>query len=132
LISTPLVLASEEYAKKAFVRYAEIPALTAPEVSWAQGSAVLVDAARKVATIRDGTTGETYEEAYDYLISSTGLKRSWPAVPQSLNKKQYLEEAGAHIKLMRDAERVVVVGGGMHNTLMSRSHGLTLLRCCRH
>lgn len=114
------------------MRYAEIPALTAPEVSWAQGSAVSIDAERRTATIRDGTSGETYEEAYDYLISSTGLKRSWPAVPQSLNKKQYLEEAGAHIKVVRDAERVVVVGGGMCNTLMSRSPGLTLLRRCRH
>lgn len=71
-----------------------------------------VDAEKKTALIRDGNTGETYEEAYDYLISSTGLKRSWPAVPQSLSRKEYLEETGAHIKRVKAAERVLVVGGG--------------------
>ena len=71
-----------------------------------------MDSEKKTAIIRNGVTGQTYEEAYDYLISSTGLKRSWPAVPQSLTKKEYLKEAGAHIDRMKAAESVVVVGGG--------------------
>lgn len=43
---------------------------------------------------------------------ATGLRRAWPVVPQSLRRKQYLPEAGAHIAAARASRHVVVVGGG--------------------
>ena len=114
VISSPLALCSQEFAPKAWQRYADLPAFNAPEISFAQGSAVKVDAEKKVATIKDGITGKIYEESYDYLIAATGLKRNWPAVPQSLTKEKYLVEAGKHIELVKNAkDGVVVIGGGM-------------------
>lgn len=113
LIGSPLALASEEFADKAWKKYKDIPALKAPAVSFLQGRATRVDSDRKVAVITDTLSGKESEESYDYLIVSTGLRRDWPTVPQSLRRKQYLAEAAAHIRAARSArECAVVIGGG--------------------
>ena len=113
MISSPLTLCDADFAPKAWQRYADLPAFNTPEISFAQGSAIKVDAERKVASIKDGITGKEYEEAYDYLIAATGLRRDWPAVPQSLTKEKYLAETGKHIELVKNAkDGVVVIGGG--------------------
>jgi len=50
---------------------------------------------------------------YDYFVAATGLRLVWPVVPQSLRRKQYLFEAGDHIRDVAAGEHgVVVVGGG--------------------
>ena len=53
------------------------------------------------------------ERSYDYLLASSGLRRCWPTVPESLTRTAYLSETGRHIKQTHDADQgVVVIGGG--------------------
>jgi NADPH-dependent 2,4-dienoyl-CoA reductase/sulfur reductase-like enzyme len=79
------------------------------------GAVKSVDPARRVATyLAHGSTDEPSELQYDYFVAATGLRRVWPVVPQSLRRKQYLFEAGDHIRAATAARHgVVVVGGGM-------------------
>ncbi|KAK0106199.1 hypothetical protein ONS96_003843 [Cadophora gregata f. sp. sojae] len=113
LIGSPLALASTEYASKNWVRFADLPALKAPGLSWTQGSASRVDTENKIATIVDTISGKEYDESYDFLVIATGLRRQWPAVPQSLTRKAYLAETAKHIEEVKAAkEGVVVIGGG--------------------
>ncbi|OCL04401.1 hypothetical protein AOQ84DRAFT_400144 [Glonium stellatum] len=115
LIGSPLALASEEYAPKAWKRFQDIPALNRSEVRYIQGSVVQVNCERKIATIAGtGTaTNIRYDESYDYLVASSGLRRAWPVVPQSLERKEYLSETRKHIDKVKYArEAIVVIGGG--------------------
>lgn len=78
-----------------------------------QGSVTRIDCARKVATIAETVSKNWVEESYDFLVASSGLRRLWPVVPQSLTRKEYLLEVWRHIQLTKDArEGVVVIGGG--------------------
>jgi thioredoxin reductase len=114
LISSPLALASGEFMPKAWVKFDDVPALRTSNISHIHGTVAGVDCERKVAMISDSNTGKQYEESYDYLIAASGLRREWPAVPQSLRREEYLKEAGDHIEEVRKAkEGVVVIGGGM-------------------
>lgn len=116
MIGSPLALASEEYTEKCWVRYDDIPALRrAPNnIRVLHGTVRAVDLERKVATyVQRGTGTEEQELPYDYFVAAAGLRRAWPVVPQSLRKKQYLFEAGDHIRAATAARHgVVVVGGG--------------------
>ncbi|KAF4121629.1 NADPH-dependent 2,4-dienoyl-CoA reductase, sulfur reductase, or a related oxidoreductase, partial [Geosmithia morbida] len=109
----------DEYADKAWVRYADIPSLQPshlPEgstVTVLHGSVTGVDPSSKTASVLESATGQTTSHAYDYLVSTTGLRRVWPVVPQSTTKKAYLAEANGHIDAVARARHgVVVVGGG--------------------
>jgi NADH dehydrogenase FAD-containing subunit len=78
-----------------------------------QGSVKSVDPQQKVATFAAHGSGETSDLRYDYFVAATGLRRAWPVVPQSLRRKQYLFEAGDHIRAATAAKHgVVIVGGG--------------------
>ncbi|PGH19360.1 hypothetical protein AJ80_04000 [Polytolypa hystricis UAMH7299] len=113
LIGSPLAFASEEYAAKTWNNYADIPALQTPEVNRIQGSVTTVDCARKISTIRETGTNREIQESYDYLIASSGLRRSWPSAPQSLNKEDYLDEVRMQVKLTKNVDNgVIVIGGG--------------------
>lgn len=113
LIGSPLALADSEYAKKAWVRFQDIPALQSPNITIIQGSVSGVDCENKTATIVDGVTKETKTQEYDYFVAASGLRRVWPVVPQSLTRKQYLFEAESHIDSVSRAEDgVLIVGGG--------------------
>ncbi|KAB5578071.1 pyridine nucleotide-disulfide oxidoreductase-like protein [Coniochaeta sp. 2T2.1] len=113
LIGSPLALASESYAEKAWVKYDNIPAIQSPNMRVVQGTVRSLDASLKVATIAPHVGSEEMRLEYDYLVAATGLRRAWPAVPQSLTRKQYLFEVGDHIRNVQDAKHgVVVVGGG--------------------
>lgn len=113
LIGSPLALADADYAKKAWVRFQDIPGLQLPNVKFVQGSVSSVDCAAKTATVIDGTTKEAVTHPYDYFVTATGLRRVWPVVPQALTQKQYLVEAETQIKALDNAkDGVVVVGGG--------------------
>lgn len=117
VIGGPLAFASSEYARKAWVKYKDIPALQAKNIHVIQGSAHNVDCERKIATITDSISGATTREDYDFLVVATGLRRNFPAVPQSLTKKAYLYEADNHLEKVKNAtEGVVVVGGGMYSS----------------
>lgn len=113
LIGSPLALADDAYASKAWVKYDDIPALQNSKVRTVHGTVKSVDPANKSATVLEAATQSTQDLSYDYLVCSTGLRRVWPVVPQSLWRKQYLLEAGAHIDAVQHADAgVVVVGGG--------------------
>jgi NADH dehydrogenase, FAD-containing subunit len=114
-IGTPLALASEDFASKFWIRYDEIPALRSPNIRVLHGSVKSVDPERKVATYLPYAGTEEKQLEYDFLVAATGLRRAWPAVPQSLRRKQYLFEMGDHLRSMTGRKKgvVVVVGGGM-------------------
>jgi NADPH-dependent 2,4-dienoyl-CoA reductase/sulfur reductase-like enzyme len=113
LIGSPLAFASEPFSKKAWVKYDDIPALRAKNITHLQGSATHVDCEKKVATIVDGVSKREIRESYDYLVVATGLRRVFPTVPQSLTRKAYLFETEGHIEKVKNAkEGVVVIGGG--------------------
>ncbi|KAM3439071.1 hypothetical protein MY4824_002875 [Beauveria thailandica] len=113
LIGSPLALADNEYAKKAWVKYADIPSMQVPNLKVVVGSVTAVDCVSKTATTLDAVTGVATEHAYDFFVAATGLRRVWPTVPQALSRKQYLVEAGEHVHAVSNAQHgVVVVGGG--------------------
>jgi hypothetical protein len=113
LIGSPLALASEAYAEKAWVKYDDILALRSPNIRVLQGSVKSVDPQRKVATFAAHGSGEVSDLRYDYFVAATGLRRVRPVVPQSLRRKQFLFEAGDHIRAATAAKHgVVIVGGG--------------------
>jgi NADH dehydrogenase FAD-containing subunit len=125
LIGSPLALASESYAEKCWVKYGDIPALReSPNLRVLHGAVQSVDPARRVATyLAHGSTDEPSELQYDYFVAATGLRRVWPVVPQSLRRKQYLFEAGDHIRAATAARHgVVVVGGGMSPCFREERH----------
>jgi NADPH-dependent 2,4-dienoyl-CoA reductase/sulfur reductase-like enzyme len=96
------------------VKFDDLPALRSKNITHLQGSATSVNCEQKVAIITDSITGRETRESYDYLVVSTGLRRVFPTVPQSLTRKAYLFEAEGHIQKVKNArEGVVVIGGGM-------------------
>lgn len=114
LIGSPLALADEDYAAKIWVKYEDIPALQTPSIRVVHGSVKSVDQRRKVAAYAaHGSTTQTSEISYDYLVAAAGLRRVWPVVPQSLRRKQFLFEAGNHTRAATAARHgVLIVGGG--------------------
>ncbi|EEH21507.1 hypothetical protein PABG_03724 [Paracoccidioides brasiliensis Pb03] len=113
LIGTPLAFASEEYASSAWKRFTDIPALQTPAVKCIQGSVRQVDCERKIAIIREAVTNREIAQKYDYLVASSGLRRTWPSAPQALTRDEYLLETGKHIAKTKIADNgVVVIGGG--------------------
>ncbi|RAH73225.1 putative pyridine nucleotide-disulfide oxidoreductase AMID-like [Aspergillus aculeatinus CBS 121060] len=113
LIGSPKALASEKYASKTWNRFVDIPALKTPDIKWIQGSVHSVDCQRKVAQILDSQTRRSREEKYDFLIAASGLRRAFPTVPQSLERREFLEETRKNVEAIQNAkEGVVVIGGG--------------------
>lgn len=112
-IGSPLALADAEYAKRAWIKFQDIPAIQKPNVQILQGSISDVDTAAKTASVIDNTTKIATSLPYDYFIAATGLRRVWPVVPQSLTKKQYLLEVEEQIHAASNArDGVLIVGGG--------------------
>lgn len=113
MIGSPLALSSEDYAAKAYIKFEDIPALRAPGISFTQGTAISVNCDSKTAVIRETRSGTDQEESYDFLVASSGLRRTWPVVPQSLTRDEYLSEIHSHVDKVRNAHNgVVVIGGG--------------------
>lgn len=119
LIGSPKALACDKFAPVAWTRFENIPALKSKNLQFLQGSVNSVDPQQRVAKILDVKTNQTREEKYDYLIASSGLRRVFPTVPQSLNRDEYLMEAKKNMDKVQNArEGVVVIGGGrvtIHN-----------------
>ncbi|KAJ5114263.1 FAD-dependent pyridine nucleotide-disulfide oxidoreductase [Penicillium alfredii] len=113
LIGSPKALACETFAATAWTRFQDIPALESSGLKFIQGSVSSVDFGAKVAHILDTQSQSSRSKPYDYLIASSGLRRVFPTVPQSLRRNEFLEEANRHMKEVQTAqEGVVVVGGG--------------------
>ncbi|KAI1477843.1 FAD/NAD(P)-binding domain-containing protein [Daldinia eschscholtzii] len=113
VIGSPLALASNSYAEKAWVNFKDIPVLQRPDVRFLHGTVSKVDCENKVATIVEQPDQAQRDEAYDFFVASTGLRRVWPVVPQSARRKEYLEEARRHIDAVANSTApVLIVGGG--------------------
>ncbi|OQE20187.1 hypothetical protein PENFLA_c017G06901 [Penicillium flavigenum] len=113
LIGSPKALACEKFASEAWTRFQDIPGLKSPNLSFIQGSVSSVDFSAKVAHIVDADTNNNRTEPYDYLIAGSGLRRSFPTVPQSLRRDEFLKEARGHMTNVKQArDGIVVVGGG--------------------
>ncbi|KAL2369814.1 oxidation resistance protein 1 [Blastomyces gilchristii] len=113
LIGTPRAFASEEYASFSWRKFADIPALQTPAIKFIQGSVTGVDCERKISTIKEAGTNKEITQKYDYLVASSGLRRTWPSAPESRNKDDYFREVEGHIAKTKLAqESVVVIGGG--------------------
>ncbi|GAW19188.1 hypothetical protein ANO14919_086720 [Xylariales sp. No.14919] len=113
IIGSPLVMASKEYAQKAWVEYKHIKILQRPNVTFVQGTVASVDCQNKTVTISERKTQKTRVENYDFFVAATGLRRAWPVVPQALTRETYLTEVGVHCdKVLNATAPVLVVGGG--------------------
>ncbi|ORY68444.1 uncharacterized protein BCR38DRAFT_335089 [Pseudomassariella vexata] len=113
VIGSPLALSDKAYAEKAWVGFKDVKILQRPDVRIVHGTVSKVDCKTKTATIVESSTQTESTENYDFFIAATGLRRAWPVVPQSLNRKAYLEEAGQHIDAVTNStDPVLVVGGG--------------------
>ncbi|KAJ5998147.1 hypothetical protein N7499_005474 [Penicillium canescens] len=113
LIGSPKALACDRFASQAWTRFSDIPGLKSPDLSFIQGSVSSVDFAGKVAHIIDAESKVNRTESYDYLIASSGLRRSFPTVPQSLRRDEFLNEAKEHMANVKSArDGVTIVGGG--------------------
>ncbi|EPS25092.1 hypothetical protein PDE_00023 [Penicillium oxalicum 114-2] len=112
LIGSPKSLLCEKLASESWTRFQDIPAIQSPHFKTVQGTVSKVDCAAKVAHILNTNTGATTAEPYDFLIVASGVRRSYPTVPQSLRRDDYLEEVKKHSGRVRKAPGVVVIGGG--------------------
>lgn len=84
-------------------------------MQFVHGKATAVNCEAKEVTIKEDVNGEGHDRQikYDYLIAATGLRRTFPTVPQALRRKHYLQEVGDHISGTEKASQgVVVIGGG--------------------
>ncbi|KAG9964769.1 FAD/NAD(P)-binding domain-containing protein, partial [Aureobasidium melanogenum] len=113
LIGNPLAFASDDASSKSWTKFQDIPALRLPNINFLQGSVATINCGTKTASIVDTVTKQIRQEKYDYLLVASGLRRPSPVVPQALNRDQFIAEAKAHTKAIRDAkEGVAVIGGG--------------------
>lgn len=120
LIGSPKALACEPFASKTWIKFEDIAALRAPNVQIIRGSVNDLDPQEKVARVIDVKTNAVREERYDFVIASSGLRRVFPTVPQSLEKEEFIKEAKAHQMEIQNARAgVVVVGGGMLSPVLS-------------
>lgn len=82
------------------------------------GSVKNINPEAKVAEWCD-RNGATQQQAYDYVVMATGLRRHWPAVPKSGSYEEYLTDGKAFIDQITGGDatkhsgrRVVVIGAG--------------------
>lgn len=89
-----------------------------PNLHFKHGSVKNINPEAKVAEWCD-RNGKTQQQAYDYLVMATGLRRHWPAVPKSGSYQEYLRDGQAFINKItggdpakREGRKVVVIGAG--------------------
>lgn len=92
--------------------------LKQPNLHFKQGSVKNVNPEAKVAEWCD-RNGQVQQQAYDYLVMATGLKRPFPAVPKSGSFEEYQRDGKAFIEKITggdaskcEGRRVVVIGAG--------------------
>ncbi|KAI1752904.1 FAD/NAD(P)-binding domain-containing protein [Xylaria castorea] len=126
LIGSPLAMASKEYAEKVWVEYKAVKRLQRPNVTFVQGTITNVDCENRTAIISEHKTQKAREESYDFFVAATGLRRTWPVVPQALTREAYLAEVGAHCdRVLNSTAPVLVVGGGAVGIEMAAELKLT-------
>ncbi|CAI7671165.1 unnamed protein product [Penicillium pancosmium] len=113
LIGSPKSLACEKFASDSWTRFQDIPGLKSSGINFIRGSVSSVDFAAKTAHIDETDTKAKRNESYDYLVVGSGLRRTFPTVPQSQVRADFIAEAKSHAEeIQKSREGVVVVGGG--------------------
>ncbi|KAK5168609.1 uncharacterized protein LTR77_005918 [Saxophila tyrrhenica] len=109
----PLALIEEDYTARAWTKFSDLKAARHPKLHFLHGSVKAIDCETSTAYIQPhGAVGQE-KHSYDYLICATGYRRTWPTVPQALDRESYLAEARGHIDSVKAAEHgIVVIGGG--------------------
>ena len=80
-----------------------------------------MDFATKTAQINENDSKAKRKESYDYLVVGSGLRRTFPTVPQSLRRDDFIAEVKRHAAdIQSSQEGVVVVGGGEYIPFLSR------------
>lgn len=99
-------------------RFSHLNELKHSDLHFKHGSVQKIDPDAKVAEWRD-RNGKAQQQAYDYVVMATGLKRHWPAVPKSGSYEEYLTDGKEFIQKItgsdatqHDGRRVVVIGAG--------------------
>lgn len=118
-VGAPLAHVTPKHTTKMWKRFSHLNELRQPNLHFKHGSVKKVDPATKIAEWKD-RSGKIQQQAYDYLIMATGLKRHWPAVPKSGSYEEYLNDGEAFIskivggdpKNPQEGRRVVVIGAG--------------------
>ena len=117
IIGSPLALASASYAPKAWASFPSIPALACDNVRFIQGTASSLNPSSRTLAILPHSTSSTSSTPisieYDFFMATSGIRRVWPVVPQSLTRGEYLAETSAHIaRVSAPGAVVLIVGGG--------------------
>jgi NADH dehydrogenase FAD-containing subunit len=99
-------------------RFSHLNELQHPNLHFRHGSVKKIDPLTKVAQWCD-RDGKMQQQAYDYLVMATGLKRHWPAVPKSDSFEEYLQDGKVFIEKITGSDpskhsgrKVVVIGAG--------------------
>ncbi|CAO2651408.1 Nn.00g039780.m01.CDS01 [Neocucurbitaria sp. VM-36] len=117
-VGAPLAHVTPKYTNHMWKRYSHLNELKHPNLHFKRGSVKNINPEAKVAEWCD-RNGKTQQQAYDYLVMATGLKRHWPAVPKSGSYEEYLRDGKAFIEKITGADpsknegrRVVIIGAG--------------------
>ena len=107
-----------KYTSHMWKRFSHLNELKQPNLTFKHGSVKNINLGAKVAEWSD-RSGKTQQQAYDYLVVATGLKRHWPAVPKSGSYEEYLRDGKSFIEKITGGDeskhigrRVVVIGAG--------------------
>lgn len=99
-------------------RFSHLNELKHSNLHFKHGSVKNIDPEAKVAEWCD-RNGQKQQQAYDYLVMATGLKRTFPAVPKSGSFEEYQRDGKAFIEKItggdgsqREGRRIVVIGAG--------------------
>lgn len=99
-------------------RFSHLNELKHPNLHFKHGSVKHINPEAKVAEWCD-RNGKRQQQAYDYLVMATGLRRHWPAVPKSGSFQEYLLDGQAFIDKItggdpskHEGRKVVVIGAG--------------------
>lgn len=117
-VGAPLAHVAPKYTSHMWKRFSHLNELKQPNLTFKHGSVKSIDPEAKVAQWAD-RSGKTQQQAYDYLVVATGLKRHWPAVPKSGSYEEYLTDGKAFIEKItggdeskHEGRRVVIIGAG--------------------
>ncbi|CAG5179230.1 uncharacterized protein ALTATR162_LOCUS9098 [Alternaria atra] len=117
-VGAPLAHVTPKYTNHMWKRFSHLNELKHPNLHFKHGSVKNINPEAKVAEWCD-RNGKTQQQAYDYLVMATGLKRHFPAVPKSGSFEEYQRDSKTFIEKITggdpskcEGRRVVVIGAG--------------------
>ena len=112
-VGAPLGQVNPSYAREFWIRYEDIlkDREADEDVQYVQGTASNLDTESKTLLYNSSEEKER-SLSYDFLVVATGLRRAFPVVPEALKEDPYLEDVERFVAPLRNASRIVLVGGG--------------------